>query len=1036
MFTRRELIKSTGRRRWVVVLCLVVLIVPLSGGMSRSWAQTEDPMKGDLRLSNGTTQYEGRVEVYYDEQWGTVCDDFFGLEDAEVVCRQLSYGSALQSRGRAHFGQPVMASQIWLDDVGCGGTEARLLDCQRVNGGDYSGEFRFSPIGDHNCNHSEDVGVVCQGTSTTVPTDPGILKSPGLLTVVEGEASTYSVVLMSAPTGEVTVTMSRYKRTVIERRTVIKVNPSTLTFTPDNWSAPQTVTVRALDDNNAVMGEGGIYHESSGGGYDDVAPSWVVVRVEDDDAFPGSVPVPSVTAAGPATLDVNWTAPTDAETPITGYDVQYFWRYEHDLWISSWQMWAHSGTATSTTITGLRANRTYEVQVRAKGSEGAGPWSPSGTGSPQAEVPEAPSKPAVQAGSATSLVVSWTAPADNGAALTDYNVQYQRSGTSSWEAWAHSGPHRRTTITGLQESWTYEVQVRARNSAGSGPWSPSGTGSPQAVAPEAPSKPAVRAGSATSLVVSWTAPADNGAALTDYDVQYRRFGASSWRAWGHDGPHRRTTITGLQDRWTYEVQVQARNAQGWGGWSGSGSGTTARNRPATGMPMVSGMLWVGEPLTVDLSGIMDADGLTNVLYAYQWRRVEGSIRSVIAGAAGESYTLTAAEVGKQIQVRVTFTDAGGTQETRVSEATAVVEAVAPVVNPDGNDDGNDGNDDGNDGNDDGNDGNDDGNDGNGDGNDGNGDGDGGTDGGGGNGGGSGGRSAGSGGGLSEEPTGYLENPGSNSFQSGIGVISGWVCEAEEVEIEIDGEPQPAAYGTERVDTLEVCGDTDNGFGLLFNWNLLGAGVHAVVAYVDGVELGRATVTVTTLGAEFVRGAEGACTVADFPTLGETVLLSWQQNSQNFVLTAGAVPAGENRAGVAGVGYLENPGANSFQSGLGVISGWVCEAEQVEIAIGILAPQEAGYGTERLDTQEECGDTNNGFGLLFNWNLLEDGEHAVVAYVDGAELGRATVKVTTLGEEFVRDVAGTCEVTDFPTGGETITLEWQEGLQNFVMTAVE
>ena len=170
------------------------------------------------------------------------------------------------------------------------------------------------------------------------------------------------------------------------------------------------------------------------------------------------------------------------------------------------------------------------------------------------------------------------------------------------------------------------------------------------------------------------------------------------------------------------------------------------------------------------------------------------------------------------------------------------------------------------------------------------------------------------------------------------MISGWVCEAEEVEIEIDGEPQPAAYGTERVDTLEVCGDTDNGFGLLFNWNLLGAGVHDVVAYVDGVELGRATVTVTTLGAEFVRGAEGACTVADFPTLGETVLLSWQQNSQNFVLTAGAVPAGENRAGVAGVGYLENPGANSFQSGLGVLSGWVCEAEQVEIALGTLPLQ--------------------------------------------------------------------------------------------------
>ena len=51
--------------------------------------------------------------------------------------------------------------------------------------------------------------------------------------------------------------------------------------------------------------------------------------------------------------------------------------------------------------------------------------------------------------------------------------------------------------------------------------------------------------------------------------------------------------------------------------------------------------------------------------------------------------------------------------------------------------------------------------------------------------------------------GYLENPGAASFQSGIGVISGWVCDAEEVEIVLNGEPQEAAYGTERLDTEAV-----------------------------------------------------------------------------------------------------------------------------------------------------------------------------------------------------------------------------------------
>ena len=284
--------------------------------------------------------------------------------------------------------------------------------------------------------------------------------------------------------------------------------------------------------------------------------------------------------------------------------------------------------------------------------------------------------------------------------------------------------------------------------------------------------------------------------------------------------------------------------------------------------------------------------------------------------------------------------------------------------------------------------------------------------------------------------GYLENPGAASFQSGIGLISGWVCDAEEVEIVLNGEPQEAAYGTARLDTEAVCGDADNGFGLLFNWNLLGDGEHEVVALVDGVELDRATVTVTTLGAEFLRDVTGTCTAADFPTMDETVTLAWQQTQQNFVIVDGPAPAGAtNRMGTPGMGYLENPGPNSFQSGIGVLSGWVCEGEEVVIELNG-APQPAAYGTERSDTEEACGDTANGFGLLFNWNLLGEGEHEVVAFVDGEELGRATVQVTTLGVEFLRDVEGECVVEDFPMLGETVLLEWQQNSQNFVITDVE
>ena len=153
-------------------------------------------------------------------------------------------------------------------------------------------------------------------------------------------------------------------------------------------------------------------------------------------------------------------------------------------------------------------------------------------------------------------------------------------------------------------------------------------------------------------------------------------------------------------------------------------------------------------------------------------------------------------------------------------------------------------------------------------------------------------------------------------------------------------------------------------------------------------------------------------------LGETVTLRWQQNSQNFVIAGGSPPAGVTPGRPSGLtGYLENPGPHAFQSGIGVLSGWVCEAETVALAIGALPVQVAAYGTERLDTLEVCGDTDNGFGLLFNWNLLDDGEHEVVAYVDGTELGRATVWVTTLGAEFLRGAEGECTVADFPSPGE-------------------
>ena len=143
----------------------------------------------------------------------------------------------------------------------------------------------------------------------------------------------------------------------------------------------------------------------------------------------------------------------------------------------------------------------------------------------------------------------------------------------------------------------------------------------------------------------------------------------------------------------------------------------------------------------------------------------------------------------------------------------------------------------------------------------------------------------------------LENPQPESFQSGIGIISGWVCDASRVDIIIDeATTLQAAYSTSRGDTASVCGDINNGFGLLVNWNSLGDGVHTVRALADGVQFGSAAFTVTTiLGTEFLNGANGSYRLSDFPHPGTDVIIRWQESLQNFVVE-GVEPMGSASAG--------------------------------------------------------------------------------------------------------------------------------------------
>ena len=326
---------------------------------------------------------------------------------------------------------------------------------------------------------------------------------------------------------------------------------------------------------------------------------WSATATDTPRTTPGA-PTIDVVTPGNYALSITWSAPAeDGGSAITSYDLRYIrsdatdkaddsWTVREDIWSSGLLQYGLNESTGFNLSGGVR----YDVQVRAVNAVGNGSWSASETGTPRSPsqpvtVPGAPASLLVTPGDG-SLSIAWSAPADDGGAdVTSYDLRYilsdvQDRSDVNWtveeDVWSSGALEY--TLDGLTNGDRYDLQVRAVNEAGNGPWSASETGTPSTVnAPSAPAAITVTPGDG-SLSIAWSAPADDGGAdVTSYDLRYissdvQDRSDASWTVeedvWSSGALE--YTLDGLTNGDRYDMQVRAVNEVGNGPWSATAAG--------------------------------------------------------------------------------------------------------------------------------------------------------------------------------------------------------------------------------------------------------------------------------------------------------------------------------------------------------------------------------------------------------------------------------------------------------------------------------
>ena len=361
---------------------------------------------------------------------------------------------------------------------------------------------------------------------------------------------------------------------------------------------------------------------------------------------------------GNSQLTATWTAPDNGGNAIIRYEVQYRASSPQGQWTTSTSVDVDV-TDRSHTVTGLNNETPYEVQVRAVNSvtedagngPGVGAWSTSTTATP-INVPLVPNGLMLAVGNG-QLTATWTAPSGT---VDSYTLQYHAVTTAiPAGSWTDSTVKTISGITSTSQVITplingteYAVRVYAVNAQGEGNPSEPAVATPATV-PAAPAIPTLTVGN-SRLIAAWTAPTNNGGStVTGYELQYRKGSSGAWTfiTTGISGTSH--PITGLDNGDSYSVQVRAKNAQGWGAWSGSATATPA---PVPGAPAKPTLTAGNGELEVSWTAPSDTGGSAVTEYHLQYSDDGVDWLLIDSGIIGTSRTITGLTNGTTYYVRV------------------------------------------------------------------------------------------------------------------------------------------------------------------------------------------------------------------------------------------------------------------------------------------------------------------------------------------------------------------------------------------------